>query len=117
MNTEIYSFSGKASATIDYDSNLFLWSGKQIGYIIDSAIFKMNGSHIGWYENEVMYDKDGYEIGYTIQTCPVRADDDIPQNPSKKGAVDKSNTDFPSKVPNFKDFPSRVELVEFFKNS
>ena len=117
MNTEIYSFSGKASAVIDDDANLFHWNGTHVGYIIDSAIFKINGRHIGWYENEVMYDKNGYEIGYTIQTCPVRPDDGLPKNISKKATVDKSAAEFPSGVPTFKDSPSRIELVEFLKNS
>lgn len=47
------------------NETIFLFNGTPVAYIYDSSVYSFRGKHLGWYENGWIYDNNGYCIFFS----------------------------------------------------
>ncbi|EMP7217993.1 TPA: 4-fold beta flower protein [Pseudomonas aeruginosa] len=73
--TTLFDGSGAPVAYIsdDAESNIYLWSGVAVAYIVDSHIYGFNGKHLGWFDQGIAWDEKGHPVGFVRSVCPKMA--------------------------------------------
>ena len=54
---EFFDRSGNATCYCPDGENLYLWTGKPVGYLHDDRIYSFGGKLLGWFSNGWLYDR------------------------------------------------------------
>ncbi len=65
MSITFYNNTGEAIAYTSDETNIYLFSGKPVGYITNDAVYAFSGSHLGWFINGWIIDQDGDCVFFT----------------------------------------------------
>ena len=71
---DFYDSLGNPIAFADNNNNIYLFSGRPVGYIHDDAVYMYSGKQLGWFENGWIYDIQGHAVFFTssAQGGPLR---------------------------------------------